>query len=604
MKMGISRKLIGAQVFGLVLFIFLAAFSYVSLSSYSFLQERDIELAYKIELVSDLQLLLDEMLMPPNDYLITGDKKERENFAALVTKAASLFEKIKSSGSSTRDEISISTEVEKEIIELEQRAMVLLSTEKPVGNMDAAKLMKELDASGQIVENQVEKFHGLIKSEMESHRKRASGINARTIWTFLSLTAVFLSGIISMILVIRKGVTKPISELTDAVKVIGRGNLDLQINIKTGDEIEVLGREFNGMARSLKEKITEVREFSARLEKTSRQLDQNILQFYTLYNISKAISATFETEKLLNQIVSEVGNSLQIHKINIMLIDSSRNELYIAAGLGVSENAMGVRFKLKEGIYGWAGLTGQAEIINDPAQNKRFKATEGLDDNVSSMIIAPFKGRGEVIGILNAYKLGGDFFDESAFDLLTAAASQIGMTLENARLFEETRTLAITDGMTGLYNHRYFLESLGNEFERAKRYKRPLSLLMIDVDFFKNYNDAHGHPKGDEVLKAVAGILKKSVRKSDFVARYGGEEFAVILPETERPMALALAERIRKEVESTGFPGGETQPLGKISISIGTATTVDGITKGIEELIKAADNRLYQAKEQGRNRVC
>ncbi len=178
------------------------------------------------------------------------------------------------------------------------------------------------------------------------------------------------------------------------------------------------------------------------------------------------------------------------------------------------------------------------------------------------------------------------------------------MTLENARLFEETRTLAITDGMTGLYNHRYFLESMGNEFERAKRYKRPLSLLMIDVDFFKNYNDAHGHQKGDEVLKGVAGILKRSVRKSDFVARYGGEEFAVILPETERPMALALAERIRKEVESTGFPGGETQPLGKISISLGAATTDDVTTKGIEELIKTADNRLYQAKEQGRNRVC
>ncbi|MBI5047702.1 MAG: sensor domain-containing diguanylate cyclase [Deltaproteobacteria bacterium] len=208
-----------------------------------------------------------------------------------------------------------------------------------------------------------------------------------------------------------------------------------------------------------------------------------------------------------------------------------------------------------------------------------------------------------MIGIINAYRLGGEVFDEASFELLTAATGQIGLALENARLFEETKTLAITDGMTVLYNHRYFLECLSREFERANRYKRPLSLIMIDVDFFKKYNDTHGHPKGDDVLRGVAGILKKSVRTSDIVARYGGEEFVIILPETTGEAAFTLAERLRKEVESTDFPGGETQPLGRITISLGVAASMEGVTKYPDDLVKNADNALYRSKEEGRNRV-
>ena len=201
------------------------------------------------------------------------------------------------------------------------------------------------------------------------------------------------------------------------------------------------------------------------------------------------------------------------------------------------------------------------------------------------------------------YKLNGEYFDETSYELLAAAANQIGMTLENARLFEETKTLAITDGMTGLYNHRYFLERITEEFERTKRYKRSLSLIMIDVDHFKKYNDTHGHPKGDGILKGVAKILKDTVRKSDTAARYGGEEFVIILPETGGEEALLVAEKLRMEVETHDFPGGETQPLGRITISQGVASCKEEL-KSFDELIKNADNALYRAKEEGRNRVC
>src|SRR3972149_1465480 len=136
------------------------------------------------------------------------------------------------------------------------------------------------------------------------------------------------------------------------------------------------------------------------------------------------------------------------------------------------------------------------------------------------------------------------------------------------------KTLAITDGMTGLYNHRYFLERINEEFERTRRYKRSLSLIMIDVDHFKKYNDTHGHQKGDEILKRVTKILKDTVRKSDTIARYGGEEFIIIFPETGGKEALSVAEKLRMEVEAHDFPGGETQPLGRITISQGVATSI------------------------------
>ncbi|MBI5748469.1 MAG: diguanylate cyclase [Nitrospinae bacterium] len=511
MKLGISKKLIGAHGVGLVLFLILAIFSYISLNSYSSIQKRTDELARRIESISDIQLLIQRLLMPPNDYLRTGDIKERENFAHLVTDTSSALTNIKIGGGKTDEELTFEKEVEKGFIKLQQKAMVLLSTENPVGNREAARLMEEMDAFADGLTNLIENFHIIAKGEMDLHNIEASKIDKRISKIYILLFSVSLFGIIFIVVLITKGVVRPLLELTDAVKVIGKGNLDYRIKIETGDEIEGLGMEFNNMAQSLKEKITEVREYSEKLEKTNRQLDQNILQLYTLYNISKTLAATLEMEKVLNQVVEEVSRALKLHKINIMLMNADRTDIYTVTGTGISEKAMKTRFRLGEGIYGWIAMTGQAEIINDLSKNPHFKPTDGLDDDVSSLICAPFKGRGQVIGVLNAYRLGGKVFDSVSFELLLAAANQIGMALENARLFEETKALAITDGMTSLYNYRYFTAYLNEEFEKVKRYKRPLSLIMIDIDFFKKYNDTYGHPAGDELLTQLATFSPKKL---------------------------------------------------------------------------------------------
>jgi len=285
-----------------------------------------------------------------------------------------------------------------------------------------------------------------------------------------------------------------------------------------------------------------------------------------------------------------------------MLVDDNRTEIYIVAGIGMPGRAMDIRVRFGEGVYGRAALTGQAEIVNDVANQSRFTPVEGLDDGISSIICAPFKGKDRVLGLLNAYRLEGGVFNESDLELLTAVSSQVGMALENAKLFQEITTLAITDGMTSLYNHRYFQERLKEEFERADRYKRPLSVVMMDIDFFKHYNDAHGHPQGDELLKSFSAILKKTIRESDIASRYGGEEFVVIMPETGGELAFASAERVRKAIEANDFQGGETQPGGRVTVSMGVSSYTEGMS--VDELLKSADNALYRAKEEGRNMVC
>ncbi len=601
--MGISKKLIGAQVIGFVLFLLLSIFCYISLNYYSSINRRGSELTKNVELSADLQHLLQKILMPPNDYLITGDKKERRNFTYLIMETATILEKTKMSAKKIKEGTAVMVDVEQGFVELQQKAMALLSTENPVGNREAAALMEEMDTFAEGVENEVEKLHDLIKMEIHSHDQIIAELAKWTFGVFTSLTFISLAGMIFMGFMVRRKVVNPLLELTDAVKIVGEGNLNHRVKIVTGDEIEGLGRGFNNMTQSLAENIHEVQKYSEKLEKSNLQLDQNILQLYALYNISKRLATTFEMEKLLDHVVEGTSQALKLHKINVMLINEERAEMSLVAGVGMTDKAREARFTLGDGIYGWVAMTGNAEIINNLPKDSRFKPTEGIDDNVNSLICAPFKGKGQVIGLINAYRLDGEVFDESSYELLFSMASQVGMALENARLFEETKTLAITDGMTSLYNYRYFTERLNEEFERAQRYKRDISLIMVDMDYFKKYNDAHGHPKGDILLKDFSEILQKVFRGSDVIARYGGEEFVIILNETANDVAIEVAEKLRKTVELKDFEGGDSQPGGRVTISLGVASYADGI-KSADDLVKKADNALYRAKEEGRNRVC
>ena len=174
--------------------------------------------------------------------------------------------------------------------------------------------------------------------------------------------------------------------------------------------------------------------------------------------------------------------------------------------------------------------------------------------------------------------------------------------VELQRTKEELRQLAITDGLTSLYNYRYFKDQLLQELKRAQRHSLKVAVVMIDIDHFKQYNDKNGHPAGDVVLKDIARLLRDNIRNIDLAARYGGEEFSLILIETDKPSAKIVSEKIRKLVEDYGFAYESSQPDGKLTISTGVATfPEDG--EDFDTLVSKADQRLYRAKEAGRNLI-
>jgi diguanylate cyclase (GGDEF)-like protein len=194
-------------------------------------------------------------------------------------------------------------------------------------------------------------------------------------------------------------------------------------------------------------------------------------------------------------------------------------------------------------------------------------------------------------------KLMGDGFSRGDLDFLMNLGRFAAIAVDNSRLYQ----MATIDRMTRLYVHHFFLERLEEEIKRSQRYGTSLSLLMCDIDHFKNFNDTYGHQQGDLILKELGALLKKGLRKMDIPARYGGEEFALVLPETSVENAKLVASRLRKAVESHEFQG-QDKPL-HVTISIGVAEFGSERDRTREELIRRADKALYGAKNNGRNRV-
>jgi diguanylate cyclase (GGDEF)-like protein len=170
------------------------------------------------------------------------------------------------------------------------------------------------------------------------------------------------------------------------------------------------------------------------------------------------------------------------------------------------------------------------------------------------------------------------------------------------KLFEQTRDSVYRDELTGLCNYRYFRESLGREIHRSVRHSNPISLVMIDIDNFKHYNDRNGHEAGNQVLTTIAGLLRESLREEDVSARYGGEEFALILPATVKTGAREVAERVRRKIEDHHFPFEESQPDGRVTASLGVAT-YPADAREADELVRRADSALYFAKSNGKNQI-
>jgi diguanylate cyclase (GGDEF)-like protein len=185
---------------------------------------------------------------------------------------------------------------------------------------------------------------------------------------------------------------------------------------------------------------------------------------------------------------------------------------------------------------------------------------------------------------------------------LATFASTVSIAVDNAQLYERQKSLAVSDGLTKLFNYRFFQERLREEVGRAKRYGFALSVIILDIDHFKKYNDTYGHQSGDALLQELSGILKSSARENDFVARYGGEEFVYLLQQANKDEAVLFAKRLRRRIADRPFEGESVLPAGMVTVSLGVSSFPEDADDA-EGLIHCADKALYEAKDSGRNCV-
>jgi diguanylate cyclase (GGDEF)-like protein len=331
----------------------------------------------------------------------------------------------------------------------------------------------------------------------------------------------------------------------------------------------------------------------------------------TLLEINKAIFSTMETKEILFLIVKKISEIMQVTRCSIILIDRKMN---IGHVLSTYEDPdLGT---LSIDLKKYPEITRAMEdektvLIQDVGVDPIVKEVRDnlISIGIRSIMVIPIHYSEKAIGALYLRTSRKEKkFSEKELKISQVIASMAAVALNNARLFniikEEKDLLekmAVTDDMTRLYNHRFFVRRLKEEYKRSERYKTNLACIMIDIDNFKNVNDTYGHQAGDIVLQEIARIIKRCVRETDVVARYGGEEFAVILPHTGNEAAVNLANRIRNAVKKSR--SDSLEPDVSITVSIGVSTYPHPEVNNMDDLIRKADDGLYQAKSHGKDVV-
>ncbi len=317
-----------------------------------------------------------------------------------------------------------------------------------------------------------------------------------------------------------------------------------------------------------------------------------------LYEAAKTISSSLELQVVLDSLVQVTCKAFGYEYGGILLIDDRNGDLLLEATYGYPLQIRGYRVPSGKGVTGWVQRTGKPAIVPDVRQDSRYVS---FNEGIASEIAVPLIIEGRVMGVFNIESTRERAFGERDLEVLTTLAGYATIAIENARLFEETKRLAITDGLTELYNHRYLHEAMERTLDRCQRDDQSLALIMLEIDNFKRFNDTYGHQRGDEVLRIVADLLRKSSRTSDFVARYGGDEFMVVLPNTSKTSAQDIAERIRRTVEAYPFLLGENI-VTSVTLSVGIAASPDDGTT-VEAVVQAVDSAQYTAKRSGGNKV-
>lgn len=371
---------------------------------------------------------------------------------------------------------------------------------------------------------------------------------------------------------------KPFEQLDDVIKTIDRTVEKLFLQFQNEQLLDELAKK-NKILSGMNVKISQEKEEVVKMNQLMTQLSKakNIDDVINIY-LSHVASLVDQKPIIFLTHVSAylslvVTHSIQLNKDNLKNVGVSLKDLDSKTYVEQLMNPMSM-----------AGIQG---LMKDFFKLDKYLAV-------------PIEDETNIGGIVLVFDAIEDVSTRRLFDSFTQIFKTSFM---NSKMQKRIHDMAIKDPLTGLFNRRYFNEKLEEEISRSRRTKMPVSLIYMDIDHFKKYNDQNGHPMGDLLLKMFSQVLKKTSRKNDIPCRIGGEEFVIILPHTDKMGAAIKAEKLRRVLESTAFPHGETQPLGKVSASMGVAE-YPSHCHDVEGLVRAADEALYQVKSTTRNKVC
>jgi len=410
--------------------------------------------------------------------------------------------------------------------------------------------------------------------------------------TRLIATAAAVGGVVLCLIVLGIGfwlvrvVTTPLGRLSQTALDQLAGKEDVRFHIEGDNEIGALSRALERLRVDVAGRYELAREEGRRAA--------------TLNQLGDLISFSTSEADLVNATVRALGRLAPTPRGDVQLANASRNRLIWAGTWGPDEPPLDTPVPVDR-IDRCPGIRRTAAYVTPDVTDAlavRCPAHPMLDGGLACV---PLVAMGQVVGVIHLESRPDAPFDQATVEIATRVAEQVAVAIANARLMKTMESLAMTDALTGLRNARFFDSYLEQELAAAARDEQPLALLILDIDHFKQFNDTHGHPSGDEALRAFGRVLRSSIRSSDVAARYGGEEFIVALHNTGLDGAIVTAEKIRTAVEQTVVEIGPGR-YARVTVSVGAVAT-DVHLVDQKGLIALADAALYRAKEGGRNRI-
>ncbi|MRS12888.1 MAG: sensor domain-containing diguanylate cyclase [Actinobacteria bacterium] len=376
---------------------------------------------------------------------------------------------------------------------------------------------------------------------------------------------------------------------------------DLLIAKKRSEEQEKIFVELQVAYDKIRSHERRLQSSKEALERANEELEGRLAEIFFTHEFFKALTTFSSIGDVTSLIVDGANGILGAEISAVYLFNHDDWTLRLCASQGRPEDSFHPTLHVSETIVGAAfrdGFVQQSDVSPGSELANWYERPE----EIRSQAATPLRSGDSVVGVLLVASATFRDLSHAERDRLQGIANQSSLALQNALLHEELERLSVTDRLTDLYNHGYLHQRLDEEMERCQRFEHEMSLIMLDIDDFKKFNDRYGHPKGDTVLKAVSIIIKQNLREIDVAARYGGEEFVIMLPETDVAGAAAVAERIRSSMAQYPHVVGDNVEKVVQTVSLGVAN-YPGNANTAAALVEAADQAMYRAKRAGKNQV-